>query len=121
MPQQPVTRGRALHLTELDVHDVLNVFQVTGLDPVHEIYFMEPSPAKKGDFFEFFAEIELLCAVSTCPIGDLSQWACRADATAPVANGRPLRLEAAELDATLLEGWSADNAVGVRHGYGTDT
>ncbi len=23
------------HLTELDVHDVLNVFQVTGLDPVH--------------------------------------------------------------------------------------
>src|SRR5438477_463120 len=30
------------HLTELDVHDVLNIFQVTGLDPVHEIYFMEP-------------------------------------------------------------------------------
>jgi len=49
------------------VHDVLNVFQVTGLDPVHEIYFMEPSPAKKGDFFEFFAEIDLLCAISTCP------------------------------------------------------
>src|SRR5439155_84428 len=62
------------HLTELDVHDVLNVFQVTGLDPKHEIYFMEPSPARKGDFFEFFAEIDLLCAISTCPSGDLSNW-----------------------------------------------
>src|ERR687887_2414146 len=62
------------HLTELDVHDVLNVFQVTGLDPVHEIYFFEPSPAKKGDFLEFFAEIDLLCALSNCPSGDLSVW-----------------------------------------------
>jgi uncharacterized protein YcgI (DUF1989 family) len=34
-------------LTEFDVHDVLNVFQVTGLDPIHEIYFFEPSPARR--------------------------------------------------------------------------
>ena len=33
---------------------------------------MKASPAKKGDFFEFFAEIDLLCAISTCPGGDLS-------------------------------------------------
>ena len=70
---------------ELHVHDVLNVFQVTGLDPVHEIYFMEPSPARKGDFLEFFAEIDLLCAISTCPSGDLSQWGWGEDGSDPLA------------------------------------
>src|SRR5436190_409296 len=30
------------HLTELDVHDVLNVFQVTGLTPEGK-YFVKPS------------------------------------------------------------------------------
>ena len=60
-------------LTEFDVHDVLNVFQVTGLNKDGK-YFMEPCPAKPGDYFEFFAEIEILCALSTCPGGDLSKW-----------------------------------------------
>ena len=60
-------------LTEFDVHDVLNVFQVTGLDKDGK-YFMEASPAKKGDHIEFFAEMDLLCALSTCPGGDLSTW-----------------------------------------------
>lgn len=60
-------------LTEFDVHDVLNVFQVTGLDEKGR-YFMESSPAKKGDCIEFFAEQEVLMALSTCPGGDLSAW-----------------------------------------------
>lgn len=55
-------------LTELDVHDVLNVFQVTGLDDEGK-YFMETSPAKPGEYFEFFAEVDVLCALSTCPGG----------------------------------------------------
>lgn len=55
-------------LTELDVHDVLNVFQVTGLDEEGR-YFMETSPAKAGEYFEFFAEVDVLCALSTCPGG----------------------------------------------------
>lgn len=58
-------------LTEFDVHDVLNVFQVTGLNGDGK-YFMEASPAKKGDYIEFFAEQSLLMALSTCPGGDLS-------------------------------------------------
>ena len=33
---------------------------------------MRACPAKKGDCLEFFAEIDLLCALSTCPGGDLS-------------------------------------------------
>jgi hypothetical protein len=99
------------HLTELDVHDVLNVFQVTGLDPVHEIYFMEASPAKKGDFFEFFAEIDLLCAISTCPSGDLSQWGWGDEGSDPLASCHPLGVEVYELDGSLLEGWKSPEPV----------
>jgi len=60
-------------LTEYDIHDVLNVFQVTGLDSNGK-YFMRKSPAVPGSYIEFFAETDLLCAVSTCPGGDLSAW-----------------------------------------------
>ena len=41
-------------LTEADVHDVLNIFQVTALTDDHR-YAVKPSPARVGDFFEFFA------------------------------------------------------------------
>ena len=56
------------HLTEFDVHDVLNVvcssppmqvnpkFQCTGLNE-NDQYYMKTCPAKVGDYFEFFAEI----------------------------------------------------------------
>ncbi|OJD29897.1 meiotic chromosome segregation protein [Diplodia corticola] len=60
-------------LAESDVHDVLNVFQVTGLDDKGR-YFMEASPSRPDDYLEFFAEQDLLCALSTCPGGDLSEW-----------------------------------------------
>jgi uncharacterized protein YcgI (DUF1989 family) len=93
------------HLTELDVHDVLNVFQVTGLDPVHEIYFMETSPARKGDQLEFLAEIDLLCAISTCPSGDLSRWGWDDGDAGMEAICRPLGVEVYELDPGLLDGW----------------
>ncbi|WP_369822053.1 urea carboxylase-associated family protein [Saccharomonospora sp. CUA-673] len=58
-------------LTEFDVHDVLNVFQCTGLT-ADDRYFMKTCPAAPGDHLEFFAELDLLCALSTCPGGDLS-------------------------------------------------
>jgi hypothetical protein len=67
-----LTRAVLPHgLTEFDVHDVLNIFQCTGLNH-DDMYFMKACPAKKGDYLEFFAEIDLLCALSTCPGGDLS-------------------------------------------------
>ncbi|NIS71249.1 MAG: DUF1989 domain-containing protein [Proteobacteria bacterium] len=93
-------------LAEFDVHDVLNIFQVTGLTEDGK-YFMKASPAKKGDFFEFFAEIDLLCAVSTCPGGDLSTplWGPEAGDTLSVC--RPLGVEVYEVDRELLEGWES--------------
>src|SRR5690606_22533839 len=46
-------------LNEGDVHDVINLFQVTGLDEKGR-YFMSPCPATKGDFLEFLAEQDVL-------------------------------------------------------------
>ena len=40
------------HLDESDVHDVLNIFQVTGLTR-DDRYFVKPSPAKQGDYSNF--------------------------------------------------------------------
>ena len=71
---------------------MLNIFQVTGLTD-DDRYFMKPSPAKQGDFFEFFAEIDLLCAISTCPGGDLSVPLWGPDAGDPLPTCRPLGIE----------------------------
>ncbi len=92
-------------LTEFDVHDVLNVFQCTGLND-DDKYFMKACPAKPGDYLEFFAEIDLLCAMSTCPGGDLSVPMWGPDARDPIDVCRPLGVEVYRLDPRLLEGWS---------------
>lgn len=92
-------------LTEFDVHDVLNVFQCTGLNE-NDQYFMKTCPAKKGDYFEFFAEIDLLAALSTCPGGDLSVPLWGPDAQDPLSVCRPLGIEVYKPSAGLLDGWS---------------
>jgi uncharacterized protein YcgI (DUF1989 family) len=94
-------------LTEYDVHDVLNVFQVTGLDKDGK-YFMEASPAKANDYIEFFAEIDLLCALSTCPGGDLSTWGWAEGESGNMKDVcRPIKVEVFELDDKLaLDRWN---------------
>ncbi|WP_025899607.1 urea carboxylase-associated family protein [Sneathiella glossodoripedis] len=57
---------------EFAVHDVLNVFMCTGFTQDTHQYFMKASPVRQGDFLEFFAEIDLLGALSACPGGDCS-------------------------------------------------
>ena len=54
------------------IHDVLNVFMCTGFTRDTGQYFMKGSPVRPGDFIEFFAEIDLLGALSACPGGDCS-------------------------------------------------
>jgi hypothetical protein len=92
-------------LTEFDVHDVLNVFQCTGLN-ADDQYFMKASPAQQGDFFEFFAEIDLLCALSTCPGGDLSVPLWGPDARDPIDVCRPLGVEVYRLAEGVLNDWA---------------
>ncbi|MGC2947033.1 urea carboxylase-associated family protein [Burkholderia ambifaria] len=93
-------------LTEFDVHDVLNVFQCTGLND-DDKYFMKACPAQPGDYLEFFAEIDVLCAMSTCPGGDLSVPMWGPDARDPIDVCRPLGVEVYRLDPILLEGWTS--------------
>ncbi len=102
-----LTRAIQPHrLTEFDVHDVLNIFQVTGLTEDGK-YFMKASPAVQGDYVEFFAEIDLLCAISTCPGGDLSVALWGPDAGDPLPTCRPLAVQVYQPDTTLLDGWSS--------------
>ncbi|KAJ5792410.1 uncharacterized protein N7503_008388 [Penicillium pulvis] len=97
-------------LTELDVHDVLNVFQVTGLDEEGK-YFMETSPAKAGEYFEFFAEVDVLCALSACPGGDLSNWGWDDKEGGMGSTCRPLGVEVYQLaDGKVLDGWKAPSS-----------
>jgi uncharacterized protein YcgI (DUF1989 family) len=108
-------------LTEYDIHDVVNVFQVTGLRKDDERYFMKASPARVGDYFELFAEVDLLMAASTCPGGDLSAplWGPNTGAD-PVCN--PIKVEVFGVAPDALRGWSTPpraayrGADGLRHG-----
>jgi len=99
---------RAAHdfgLQESDIHDVINIFQVTGLTTESEQYFVKPCPAQKGDYFEFFAEIDLICALSTCPHGDMSKPIWGEGAVDSVEICRPIGVEIYTLDEHLLQSW----------------
>ncbi|KAI1769451.1 hypothetical protein GGR53DRAFT_517031 [Hypoxylon sp. FL1150] len=95
-------------MNEGDVHDVINIFQVTGLDEQGR-YFMNPCPAQKGDYIEFLAEQDILMALSTCPGGDLSLWGFGSDSEKEMIKCcRPLQVQVFQLeDETLLQrsGW----------------
>ena len=92
-------------LTEYDVHDVLNVFQVTGLDKDGK-YFMQTCPAEKGDYFELLAEVDVLLALSTCPGGDLSAWGW-SEGQSMLDCCRPLAVEVFQItDESILQGWT---------------
>jgi uncharacterized protein len=108
-------------LSELDVHDVINIFQVTGLMPDDERYFMKTCPAKVGDHFEVLCETDVLMAASTCPGGDLSVPLWGPDAGGePICH--PIGVEVFRLDPALLAGFTPSQRVpyagmhGHRHG-----
>lgn len=63
-------QGAATAAIEHHVHDVLNVFMCTGFTKDTHQYFMKASPVRPGDYIEFFAEMDLLGALSACPGGD---------------------------------------------------
>jgi uncharacterized protein YcgI (DUF1989 family) len=85
---------------EHHIHDVLNVFMCTGFTRDTHQYFMKASPVRPGDFIEFFAEIDLLGALSACPGGD-----CSATHSSDAAACYPLKIEIFEPDRSTLAGW----------------
>jgi uncharacterized protein YcgI (DUF1989 family) len=51
------------------VQDAFNIFQKSGVSPEDGRLYLAPSDAKKGDYIELYAEIDLLVALSACPSG----------------------------------------------------
>lgn len=92
--------GLPLEEAEMHVHDVLNVFMCTGFTRDTHQYFMKASPVRPRDFIEFFAEIDLLGALSACPGGD-----CGASHSSDVAACYPLKVEIWKADPTTLANW----------------
>src|ERR1041385_4756366 len=85
---------------ERHVHDVLNVFMCTGFTRDTHQYFMKASPVRPGDFIEFFAEIDLLGALSACPGGD-----CSGTHSSDEAKCYPLKVEVLKPPAAVLADW----------------
>ncbi|MCP4332930.1 MAG: DUF1989 domain-containing protein, partial [Gammaproteobacteria bacterium] len=94
--------GLAPSEAEPHVHDVMNVFMCTGFTLDTHQYFMKASPVRPGDFIEFFAEIDLLAALSTCPGGDCGS--SHSDDSTPCY---PLKVEIFEAAAGSLQGWTS--------------
>ena len=105
--------GLPLDQAEAHVHDVLNVFMCTGFTRDTGQYFMKASPVRAGDYLEFFAEIDLLGALSACPGGD-----CSAEHSSDTAACYPLLVEVFQPAVGALERWSSPARNGYCGGHG---
>ena len=92
-------KGMSIYDAEKIVHDVLNVFMLTGFTNDTKQYFMKASPARPGDYLEFFAETDLLGVLSACPGGD-----CGSEHSSDVAKCFPLKVSIWNVDEEYLEG-----------------
>jgi uncharacterized protein len=114
-----LTRALADHLhlplreAEWHVHDVLNVFMCTGFTRDTGQYFMKASPVRPGDYIEFFAEIDLVGALSACPGGD-----CSTGHSSDAAACYPLLVEVFTPPEGALKGWASPPANGYDRSHG---
>ncbi len=108
-------RKLPLHEAEMHVHDVLNVFMCTGFTRDTHRYFMKASPVRPGDFLEFFAEIDLLCALSACPGGD-----CGSSHSNDAAKCYPLKVEIYRATAGALANWRPPTSSQYSRTHGAD-
>ena len=105
--------GLSLEAAELHVHDVMNVFMCTGFTLDTHQYFMKASPVRPGDYIEFFAEIDLLGALSTCPGGD-----CGSGHSDDVTPCYPLRVEIFQPAEGALGDWRSPAKPGYSRTHG---
>jgi uncharacterized protein YcgI (DUF1989 family) len=114
-----LTRAVAAHLgvslaeAEPHVHDVLNVFMCTGFTRDTGQYFMKASPVRPGDYIEFFAEIDLLGALSACPGGD-----CSSEHSSDEAACHPLLVEVFRPQDGALQAWQPPQINGYDRSHG---
>jgi len=105
--------GVPLAEAEQHVHDVLNVFMCTGFTRDTGQYFMKASPVRPGDYLEFFAEINLLGALSACPGGD-----CSSEHSSDVTQCYPLLIEVFEPAKGSLKDWASPPVNGYDRSHG---
>jgi uncharacterized protein YcgI (DUF1989 family) len=105
--------GQPLGDAEQQVHDVLNVFMCTGFTRDTHQYFMKASPVRPGDYLEFFAETDLLGALSACPGGD-----CSASHSSDEAACYPLIVEIYQPEEGALTDWEPAAISGYAGGHG---
>jgi len=112
-----LTRALADHLgcapaeAETHVHDVLNVFMCTGFTRDTHQYFMKASPVRPGDYIEFYAETDLLGALSACPGGD-----CGSSHSDDSTQCYPLKVQI--FDAPVVAGWQMPAVSGYSGSHG---
>jgi len=94
-------KGMKANEAENFIHDVLNVFMCTGFTKDTQQYFMKASPARPGDYIEFFAETNLLGVLSSCPGGD-----CGSEHSSDKAQCYPLKVTIFSTTPEKLKGWS---------------
>lgn len=114
-----LTRALATHQgitpseAEAHVHDVLNVFMCTGFTLDTHQYFMKATPAQAGDYIEFFAEIDLLGALSACPGGNCAS--SHSDDDTPCY---PLAVQVFEPASGTLADWQRPEVSGYSRTHG---
>ena len=97
------------------VHDVLNVFMLTGFTNDTKQYFMKASPVRPGDFLEFFAETDLLGLLSACPGGD-----CSSTHSSDEAKCYPLKVSIYSCDLNNLKDLKPSEASSYNRNHGLD-
>lgn len=105
--------GMSLQDAEPYVHDVLNVFMCTGFTRDTGQYFMKASPVRPGDYLEFFAEIDLLGALSACPGGD-----CSSEHSSDTAACYPMLVEVFAPEEVALGNWKSPAINGYDRSHG---
>jgi len=100
-------------VAELHIHDVLNVFMCTGFTLDTHQYFMKATPARAGDYIEFFAEMDLLGALSACPGGNCGS--THSDDETPCY---PLQVQIFNPAPDSLDNWQPGDANGYSGTHG---
>ncbi len=97
------------------IHDVLNVFMLTGFTNDTKQYFMKASPVRPGDYLEFFAETDLLGILSACPGGD-----CSSTHSSDEAKCYPLKVSMWSVDPEFLLGLKRSEISSYNRKHGLD-
>ena len=97
------------------VHDVLNVFMLTGFTNDTKQYFMKSSPVRPGDYLEFFAETNLMGVLSACPGGD-----CGSEHSSDTAKCYPLKVSIWKTNEKYLNDITSSKISSYNRNHGLD-